>query len=146
VATILARSSPSMNRPGLCRNSGAPRTREPNLTRDEPASGQAAVGAAITLRQAAAFIAQSTGCRRPHINTVFRWATKGVGGQRLHTFKVGRIHWTTRRDVADFLHRLNHPASSPASAEVVRRQEEAHARQITAALAAQLGIPLEEFA
>jgi hypothetical protein len=136
-----------MPRPAPNRSSGpAPRATAPEQPAPPPATSQHQLGEAITLRQAAAFIARSTGCRKPHLNTVFRWATKGVAGQRLHTFRVGRIHWTTRRDVADFLRRLNEPAPSPASAEVVRRQEADHARQITAALAAELRIPIEEFA
>lgn len=101
---------------------------------------------AMTLREAAAFLAESTGCRRPHINTIFRWATKGVAGQRLHTFKVGRIHWTTRRDVADFLERLNAARNSPAAAEVVLRQSQDHAQRVAEALAAKLNVPVEEFA
>jgi hypothetical protein len=127
--------------PNRSRGPAAPRLADSDL-----AQSHALTGKALTLRQAAAFIAKSTGCRRPHINTVFRWATKGVGGHRLHTFRVGRNHWTTRGDIADFLQRLNGPAPSPAAAEVVQRQEDAHARQITAALAAELGIPVEEFA
>jgi hypothetical protein len=132
-----------MPRPSPCRSCG---TAAPRLNDSDLAQSHALTGDALTLRQAAAFIAKSTGSRRPHLNTVFRWATKGVGGQRLHTFKVGRIHWTTRADIADFLRRLNGPTPSPAATEVVRRQEDAHARQITAALAAELGIPVEEFA
>lgn len=136
-----------MHRPNLRHHGGhAPRASTPPLNAGNQAPAEAPPGDALTLRQAAAFIAASTGCRRPHLNTVFRWATKGVGGQRLHTFKVGRIHWTTRRDVADFLRRLNEATPSPAAAEIVRRQEDEHARQITAALATELGIPVEEFA
>lgn len=98
----------------------------------------------MTLAQAAAYVAESTGCRRPHINTVFRWATKGVAGHRLHTFKVGRIHWTTRRAIAEFLERLNAGRQSPAAAEVVLRQSQDAARQIETALAAKLGMPAED--
>lgn len=100
---------------------------------------------AMTLAQAAAYVAESTGCRRPHLNTVFRWATKGVSGHRLHTFKVGRIHWTTRRDIADFLERLNAARNSPAAADVVLRQSHDHHQKVREALAKKLGVPVEEF-
>jgi hypothetical protein len=101
---------------------------------------------AITLAQAAAYVADSTGCRRPHINTVYRWATKGVRGQRLHTFRIGRTHWTTRGDIADFLARINGSAPTPAAAEVIQRQAADHARQVCEHLARKLGVPVEEFA
>jgi len=100
----------------------------------------------ITLAQAAAYVAESTGCRRPHLNTVYRWATKGVRGQRLHTFRVGRTHWTTRGDIADFLARINGPAPTPPAAEVIRQQTNDHNRQVLEHLAAKLGVPVEEFA
>lgn len=98
---------------------------------------------AMTLNQAAAFISETTGCRRPHINTLFRWAKKGVRGQRLHVVRVGRTFWTTRQDVADFLARLNSQPSSdssPLAAQVIRAQRERHARMVHDALARELGI------
>lgn len=100
-------------------------------------------GSSITLAEAAVFVAETTGCRKPHINTVFRWVSKGVRGNRLHAVRVGRTFWTTREAVSDFLMRLNAgpaTAASPVAADVLQRQRDAHARRVRDALADELGI------
>lgn len=100
-------------------------------------------GSSITLQEAAQFVAETTGARRPHINTVLRWARKGVRGVKLDAVRVGRTFWTTRHAVAAFLAKLNstpETASSVVAAEVLQRQRAEHARQVHAALSAKLGI------
>lgn len=99
----------------------------------------------ITLSEAASFIAQTTGCRRPHLNTLVRWCRKGVRGVRLHSIRVGRTTWTTHAAVTEFLARLNE-ADNPGShvtAEVLDVQRREHARQVHGQLAAELGIEME---
>ena len=39
----------------------------------------------------------------PHVNTLRRWAHKGLNGVRLKTFRSGRRMCTTRQYVEDFL-------------------------------------------
>ena len=97
---------------------------------------------AITLSEAATFIAQTTGCRRPHVNTILRWAMKGVRGVRMHSVRVGRTHWTTHAAVTQFLAQLNATdnATSHVAAEVLATQRLEHARRVHEQLAAELGI------
>lgn len=45
--------------------------------------------------------------RRPHIATVWRWATTGLRGVRLETYRSGRNRVTTRSAVQRFLAALN---------------------------------------
>lgn len=100
-------------------------------------------GSSITLQEAAQFVAETTGARRPHINTLLRWTRKGVRGVKLDAVRVGRTFWTTRDAVAAFLAKLNstpETASSVVAAEVLQRQRAEHARQVHAALSAKLGI------
>lgn len=100
-------------------------------------------GSSVTLAEASAFIAEATGCRRPHINTLFRWVTKGVRGHRLHAVRVGRTYWTTHEAITDFLTRMNagpETASSAVAAEVIERQRHDHQARVQAALAAELGL------
>lgn len=72
----------------------------------------------MTLNEAAAWIAQQTGSRRPHVSTVLRWILKGVRGVRLPARRVGAKYWTTQTDVALFLDELNSPAGRSPRAEM----------------------------
>ena len=104
-------------------------------------------GSSMTLAEAAAFVAESTGCRRPHINTVFRWVTKGVRGHRLHAVRVGRTYWTTRDAITDFLSRMNAgpaTASSPVAVEVLERQRAVHLARVQNTLADELGLASDD--
>lgn len=57
---------------------------------------------AISLSQAVDFVP-----RRPHVATVWRWATKGVRGVRLATVIIGGRRMVTPAALEDFLQRLN---------------------------------------
>jgi hypothetical protein len=70
----------------------------------------------MTLGEAAKWIADRTGGRRPHVSTLSRWAIKGVRGARLVTTRVGGRYLTTQADLASFLDALNSPAANPAQA------------------------------
>jgi hypothetical protein len=52
---------------------------------------------------------------RPSIRTVWRWTTRGIGGHRLESIKVGGKRLTTERAIRDFLRYCNE--SSPAHSE-----------------------------
>jgi hypothetical protein len=56
---------------------------------------------AMTLKEVASFIGQSTG-RRPALSTVYRWANKGQRGVRLEVLRVGGSWLTTRDSVEAF--------------------------------------------
>lgn len=64
-------------------------------------------GEALTLRDAAAWIASATGSPEPHVSTVHRWVVRGVRGVRLSATRVGAKFHTTANDIAEFLDRLN---------------------------------------
>ncbi len=40
--------------------------------------------------------------QRPHLATLYRWATRGIRGVKLKTYKVGRVRCTTREDAERF--------------------------------------------
>ncbi len=44
---------------------------------------------------------------RPHIATVWRWATRGTRGVKLETILVGSQRFTTKEAIGRFLDRLN---------------------------------------
>jgi hypothetical protein len=69
---------------------------------------------AMTLGEAARWIADRTGGRKPHVSTLSRWAIKGVRGTRLSTTRVGGRYLTTQADLASFLDTLNSPVADPA--------------------------------
>ena len=74
--------------------------------------------AAMSLREAAEWIARHTGAPTPNSSTVNRWVAQGVRGVRLQAQRVGAKFWTTPSDVARFLDELNdstgkqHPVGS----------------------------------
>lgn len=62
---------------------------------------------AMTVREAAAWIAQHTKSREPATSTLHRWIVSGVKGARLQAARVGSRYWTTPAHIAEFLDRLN---------------------------------------
>ena len=62
---------------------------------------------AMSIRQAAQWIANHTGAPAPHSSTVNRWVVSGVRGVRLQARRVGAKFWTSPSDVAQFLDELN---------------------------------------
>ena len=78
---------------------------------------------AITLSQAVDFVP-----RRPHVATIWRWATKGCRGIKLQTWMSGGTRVTTPAAIEEFLHRLNAGDSSDTGdldADSSRRSKEA---------------------
>jgi hypothetical protein len=73
---------------------------------------------AMSIRDAALWIAKHTGAPAPNSSTVNRWVVHGVRGVRLQAKRVGAKFWTTSTDVARFLDQLNdstgkqHPVGS----------------------------------
>ena len=62
---------------------------------------------AMSIRQAAQWIANHTGSPAPNSTTVNRWVVHGVRGVRLQAKRVGAKFWTSPSDVARFLDELN---------------------------------------
>jgi len=58
-------------------------------------------GKALTFSQAAKIIPAVNG-RRPHANSVWRWARKGLNGVKLEVWKVGRCFVTTQEALERF--------------------------------------------
>lgn len=105
-----------------------------NADSTSPVTGMAS-HEALTLNEAAAWIATETGCRRPHVSTLLRWILKGVRGERLPARRVGSKYWVHARDLAGFLDDMNAPARtvtqgrlgretpSPSAVNSLRRQQ-----------------------
>lgn len=47
-----------------------------------------------------------------HISTVWRWASRGVRGCRLKTWKLGGATCTTKKAIDQFIHEMNNPKPS----------------------------------
>lgn len=62
---------------------------------------------AMSLREAAQWIANHTGAPAPNSTTVNRWVVHGVRGVRLQARRVGAKFWTSPSNVARFLDALN---------------------------------------
>lgn len=65
---------------------------------------------------------------RPSVASIWRWATRGVRGVRLHTVRVGGRSYVTADDVREFLDALNRPTdAAPTTGANSRRAKEAAA-------------------
>jgi hypothetical protein len=64
-------------------------------------------GAAMSMIDAAKWLAAMTGGPRPHAHTVLRWATKGIRGQRLRAERIGGRWFVTPQALAEFHRRIN---------------------------------------
>lgn len=62
---------------------------------------------AMSLREAAQWIANHMGVPAPNPSTVNRWVVHGVRGVRLEAQRVGAKFWTSPNNVARFLDELN---------------------------------------
>jgi hypothetical protein len=62
---------------------------------------------ALSFAQAADFVPG-----RPHVATVWRWATHGVRGIRLQSWSIGGRRFTTTAALEEFLRALNSPERS----------------------------------
>jgi hypothetical protein len=45
--------------------------------------------------------------KRPHVSTVWRWATRGVRGVRLKTHLIGGRRFVANADLSEFIDRLS---------------------------------------
>jgi len=48
---------------------------------------------------------------RPHVSTVWRWANRGIKGERLATVSIGGRIFTSRQAVTRFLESTQSPAA-----------------------------------
>jgi hypothetical protein len=75
---------------------------------------------AIPLRAVPRRLPRLRNGKHPHIGTIYRWATVGLRGRKLWTFRVGGTLCTTAEALAAFLDPLNEsvftPPTSPATA------------------------------
>ena len=55
----------------------------------------------------------------PHLHAVYRWASRGVSGVRLETFKQGGKRLTSKEAVARFMKSQNQTPAERADAELV---------------------------
>ncbi|MBL8863472.1 MAG: DUF1580 domain-containing protein [Planctomycetes bacterium] len=84
----------------------------------------------IPLRAAARLFPSSRGNGKPvHVATLYRWALRGVRGNKLATVVVGGARYTTRAAVLAWIGELNPSARLPSfeprpDPERVRRSEE----------------------
>jgi hypothetical protein len=94
---------------------------------------------AMSIRQAAQWIASHTGAAPPNPSTVNRWVVSGVRGVRLQARRVGAKFWTSPSDVARFLDELNaSPGSESTSGTADSQptfQQSVRQRQVEAACA-----------
>ncbi len=86
----------------------------------------------LTLNQAAKlpWMPERRNCRRPHVATLHRWATKGLNDVRLETVQVGGSRCTSREALARFFDALakkNRPVASTDSQSVGADAEHADA-------------------
>jgi hypothetical protein len=65
---------------------------------------------AIPLRDVPRYLPRLRRGKRVHVATVYRWAGRGVRGERLATFRVGGTLCTTPDLLAAFLARLTEPS------------------------------------
>ena len=94
----------------------------------------------LTMGQAAAFIADTTGVK-PHVNTLARWVQRGVGGERLPATRVGRLWVTRRQNVIEFLARCNSTRGRTAdSSDAIRKARAEESSRRHRRLAADLGL------
>lgn len=77
----------------------------------------------ISLAQATQLVPGSV-----HLSTIWRWAIRGVRGQKLRTRLIGGRRFTTASDIREFLERLNQsdsggPEQSNAEADNTKNVE-----------------------
>jgi len=83
-------------------------------------------GDLLTLAQAARLFPPRRRESRLATSTLWRWATRGVRGTRLHVVKVGGVTYTTAAAIRDFIERTNGAASpDQPSASPSRRSQRA---------------------
>jgi hypothetical protein len=61
---------------------------------------------------------------RPSAATLWRWATRGVGGVRLETYKIGGRRYTTAEALERFVACLSNPSAASVPTAPSRRDRE----------------------
>jgi Protein of unknown function (DUF1580) len=59
---------------------------------------------------------------RPNVSTIWRWSSRGVGGIKLTTIRVGGRRYVTRRALDEFLCQLNRANGSNRAPSHARKQ------------------------
>ena len=70
---------------------------------------------------------------RLHPSTIFRWATRGIGGVKLQTWKVGRQRVTTEEALLRFFEATGMSAAPSAAAMSSHRRNDVRKRAVEAA-------------
>ena len=60
----------------------------------------------LTLKDAAAILPRRRRGRKPHISTIYRWATRGLKGLRLETLQIGGTLCTSVEALQRFFEQL----------------------------------------
>jgi len=89
-----------------------------------------AIEEVLTLTEAATRLPRRRAAKRPHVATLYRWATRGCRGIRLETIRVGGTLCTSVEALQRFCERLSDPDGSEASAAFTSKSRE---RQIAKA-------------
>jgi len=93
----------------------------------------------LTLPEAAGELPRRRGGKRPHVATLHRWCTHGLGGVRLRVVRVGGTRCTTRAWLTDFFERLaqqqglappSAPTPTPAAQRRAHRRAEVQAERL----------------
>ena len=82
----------------------------------------------VTLLRAAKSLPELRRGRRPHVSTLYRWASAGVRGVRLETMRVGGTLCTSLEALQRFCERLsapNEPTSEAANPNIHRELDAA---------------------
>lgn len=69
----------------------------------------------ISLNDACRLLPKRRGGKRPHVATLFRWASVGCRGIRLETVQIGGTKCTSRAALDRFFARLSQTPAAPAS-------------------------------
>lgn len=83
----------------------------------------------IRIREVPNLLPRRPGGRKIHLSAVYRWISRGVGGTRLESIKLGGSTYTTREALQRFGERLSgNDASTPSATPMSRRKAVARAR------------------
>lgn len=76
--------------------------------RQQPAPAEVALSDLVPLGDVPALLPRRRG-KKVHISLVYRWASHGIGGVKLHTVKVGGVAHTAEAWLWQFFDRENAP-------------------------------------
>ena len=78
----------------------------------------------IALRDATTHLPRGPSGKKPHLATLYRWATRGVSGTRLETIRVGGARYTSVEALQRFVDRLSDPPARSTPQASRRRSRE----------------------